>query len=125
MRTTGVMAGAAIAVAALFPAQAFAAEEHGLPGASMSLWWALPFAGLLLSIATGPLLFHHVWEHHYGKITALWSALVVVPLVAADGALAGLYMDRNTAQRFHGAITCIEVSYGKAKCQGRPPARAG
>ena len=85
MRTTGVMAGAAIAVAALFPAQAFAAEEHGLPGASMSLWWALPFAGLLLSIATGPLLFHHVWEHHYGKITALWSALVVVPLVAAVG----------------------------------------
>ena len=83
MRTTGVMTGAVIAVAALFPAQAFAAEEHGLPGASMSLWWALPFAGLLLSIATGPLLFHHVWEHHYGKNTALWAALVVVPLVAA------------------------------------------
>jgi Na+/H+ antiporter NhaD/arsenite permease-like protein len=37
----------------------------------MSLWWALPFAGLLLSIATGPLLFPHVWEHHYGKITAM------------------------------------------------------
>ena len=85
MRTTGVMAGAAIAVAALFPAQALAAEGHGLPGASMSLWWALPFAGLLLSIATGPLLFHHVWEHHYGKITALWAALVMVPLVAAFG----------------------------------------
>ncbi|RUY26949.1 sodium:proton antiporter, partial [Mesorhizobium sp. M7A.F.Ca.CA.004.12.1.1] len=67
---------AAIIAAVLFPAQAFAAEEHGLPGASMPLWWALPFAGLLLSIATGPLLFPHVWEHHYGKISALWAALV-------------------------------------------------
>ena len=62
-----------------------AAEAHGLPGAAMSLWWALPFAGLLLSIATGPLLFHRIWEHHYGKITVLWSALVVLPLVAAFG----------------------------------------
>lgn len=76
---------AAIVVAVLFPAQAFGAEEHGLPGASMSLWWALPFAGLLLSIATGPLLFLHVWEHHYGKIAALWGALVVLPLAVAFG----------------------------------------
>lgn len=51
----------------------------------MSLWWALPFAGLLLSIATGPLLFAHIWEHHYGKIAALWAALVVVPLALAFG----------------------------------------
>jgi len=79
------MAGVAIAVAMLFSAAAFAAEEHALPGASMSLWWALPFAGLLLSIATGPLLFHHVWEHHYGKISALWAACVVVPLALAFG----------------------------------------
>ncbi len=62
---------------------AWAAEA--LPGASMSLWWALPFAGLLLSIATGPLLFPHVWEHHYGKIAAAWAALVVAPLVFAFG----------------------------------------
>ncbi|MER8979778.1 sodium:proton antiporter [Mesorhizobium sp. M0870] len=71
--------------AILFPGTAFAAEDHGLPGASMSLWWTLPFAGLLLSIATGPLLFPHVWEHHYGKIAALWGALVVLPLAVAFG----------------------------------------
>ncbi|WP_258605406.1 sodium:proton antiporter [Mesorhizobium sp. AR10] len=74
-----------MAVATLFPGLALAAEAHELPGAAMSLWWALPFAGLLLSIATGPLLFHHVWEHHYGKISALWAALVVVPLALAFG----------------------------------------
>ncbi|MEW6634746.1 MAG: sodium:proton antiporter [Pseudomonadota bacterium] len=64
---------------------AFAAEAHELPGAAMSLWWTLPFAGLLLSIATGPLLFPHLWEHHYGKIAAAWAALAVVPLAAAFG----------------------------------------
>lgn len=78
-------AAVAMAIAILAPAAALAAEEHGLPGASMPLWWALPFAGLLLSIATGPLLFHHVWEHHYGKIAALWAALVIVPLALAFG----------------------------------------
>ncbi len=77
----GTLAGAIL----LFPGLAVAAEAHELPGATMSLWWALPFAGLLLSIATGPLLFHHIWEHHYGKITALWAALVVVPLAIAFG----------------------------------------
>lgn len=69
----------------LFPQFAFAAADHELPGAAMSLWWVLPFAGLLLSIATGPLLFHHVWEHHYGKIAAGWAALAVVPLAIAFG----------------------------------------
>ncbi|BCH20738.1 sodium:proton antiporter [Mesorhizobium sp. L-8-3] len=64
---------------------AFAAEEHALPGAAMSLLWALPFLGLLLSIATGPLLYPHFWEHHYGKITAAWAALIVLPLAASFG----------------------------------------
>jgi Na+/H+ antiporter NhaD/arsenite permease-like protein len=45
----------------------------------------LPFVGLLLTIATGPLLYHHLWEHHYGKITALWSALVIVPMALSFG----------------------------------------
>ena len=67
------------AMATLVPGTAFAAEA--LPGSTMSLLWAIPFAGILLSIATGPLFFPHVWEHHYGKIAALWSALVIVPMV--------------------------------------------
>src|SRR5690606_18998672 len=31
------------------------------------------------------LLFHHVWEHHYGKIAAGWAALAVLPMAAAFG----------------------------------------
>ncbi len=64
---------------------AVAAEAHELPGTAMSLWWALPFAGLLLSIATGPLLYSHFWEHHYGKIAAVWAALVIVPMALLFG----------------------------------------
>lgn len=61
------------------PAHAAAA----LDGRGMSLLWVVPFAGLLLSIATGPVLYPHVWEHHYGKITAVWAALVILPLFLA------------------------------------------
>ena len=64
---------------------AFAAETHGLPGETMSLLWALPFAGILLSIATGPLLYPHFWEHHYGKISAVWAALVILPMIFMFG----------------------------------------
>jgi Na+/H+ antiporter NhaD/arsenite permease-like protein len=67
-------------LATVIASPVFAAEAVELPGASMSLMWALPFAGLLLSIATGPVLYHHFWESHYGKIAAVWAALVIVPM---------------------------------------------
>ena len=50
------------------------AQAAALDGAAMSWPWALPFAGILLSIATGPLLFPKIWHHHYGKIAAGWAA---------------------------------------------------
>ncbi len=64
----------------LLPAPAFAAE--GLNGAQLSPLWALPFVGILLCIATGPVFYPHAWEHHIGKFTAFWSALIVIPLFA-------------------------------------------
>ncbi|MDB5564571.1 MAG: putative transrane protein [Tardiphaga sp.] len=51
-----------------------------LDGALLTWLWALPFAGILLSIATGPVLYPHLWEHHYGKFAAFFAALVVIPL---------------------------------------------
>jgi Na+/H+ antiporter NhaD/arsenite permease-like protein len=66
-------------IVTLAPDMAHAAEG-GLDGTRLSLLWALPFAGILLCIATGPVLYHHVWEHHYGKFAAFWAALVIVPL---------------------------------------------
>lgn len=56
-----------------------------LPGAAMAWPWALPFFGILLTIATGPLLFPAVWHHHYGKIAFGWAALTLLPLAAVFG----------------------------------------
>jgi Na+/H+ antiporter NhaD/arsenite permease-like protein len=70
-----------------------AAQAAGLDGATLGWPWALPFGGILLSIALGPLLFPRVWHHHYGKIAFVWAALTVAPLAALRGtgsALAGL-----------------------------------
>ena len=50
---------------------AFAAEM--LDGRDLGIVWALPFIGMLLSIALGPLLVSHFWEHHQGKIATFWA----------------------------------------------------
>src|SRR4051794_19780401 len=62
---------------------ALAATE--VDGATMPLLWAIPFAGMLLSIALGPLLFADIWHHHYGKISAAWAALIVAPMALIYG----------------------------------------
>lgn len=56
-----------------------------LDGAALSWPWALPFGGLLLSIATGPLMFPKIWHAHYGKIAAAWAVLAVAPLAIGFG----------------------------------------
>jgi Na+/H+ antiporter NhaD/arsenite permease-like protein len=56
-----------------------------LDGAAMKWPFALPFAGLLLSIAIGPLLFPKLWHRHYGKIAAAWSLLTLGSLTWLAG----------------------------------------
>jgi Na+/H+ antiporter NhaD/arsenite permease-like protein len=73
-----------LAVLVLAPRPA-AAAAAALNGAQMHWPWALPFCGLLLSIATGPLLFPKLWHKHYGKIAFGWSALTLAPLAALHG----------------------------------------
>jgi Na+/H+ antiporter NhaD/arsenite permease-like protein len=84
LKRTGLLA-ALISVLAQ-PAQAAPA----LDGAAMAWPWALPFAGLLLSIATGPLLFPKFWHAHYGKIAAGWSLVTLAPIAIVFGAPAAL-----------------------------------
>jgi Na+/H+ antiporter NhaD/arsenite permease-like protein len=67
----------------LAPSGAWAAAE--LPGETMGWAWALPFVAVLLSIATGPLLFPKLWHAHYGKIAAAWGVLAVAALAVAFG----------------------------------------
>ena len=61
------------------------AHAASLDGAALTWPWALPFAGILLSIATGPLLFPKLWHHHYGKIATVWAVLALLPLAFVFG----------------------------------------
>jgi Na+/H+ antiporter NhaD/arsenite permease-like protein len=70
---------------AVFLVSTFPVQAASLEGGSMSALWGLPFIGMLLSIALGPLLFPDFWHHHYGKISAGWSLLTLVPLVIGKG----------------------------------------
>lgn len=46
-------------------------------GKNLSLIWALPFIGILLSIAVFPLVAPRFWHHHYGKISLFWGLLFI------------------------------------------------
>jgi Na+/H+ antiporter NhaD/arsenite permease-like protein len=78
----------------LLPQAAFAAE---FDGASLGPVWALPFAGILLSIALFPLLAPHFWEHHQGKIAALWGLLVLIPMAVVAGPMTAIHALAHTA----------------------------
>ena len=67
-----------------------------LDGTSMGWPWVLPFIGILLSIATGPLLFPKIWHAHYGKIALGWGVLTLVPLAIFYGAPAALVVFVHT-----------------------------
>ena len=66
------------------PAQAADAVPH-LDGSLLSVIWAVPFVGLLLSIAIVPLTAPQLWHHHYGKIAAAWALAFIVPSLLAAG----------------------------------------
>lgn len=80
MNRLGRMAGAV--VAGLAPACALAAD---VDGSQLSVLWGVPFAGILLSIAIMPLLAPHFWHHHFGKVSAAWALLFLVPFAVAFG----------------------------------------
>ena len=62
-------------------------EHHAphLDGRGLSLWWIIPFLGILLSIAVFPLVAPHFWHHHYGKISFFWGALFFVMFTIFNG----------------------------------------
>jgi Na+/H+ antiporter NhaD/arsenite permease-like protein len=59
--------------------------SSSIDGALLSLWWGMPFAGLLLSIAILPLAMSKAWHDHFGKIAAGWAAAFVVPFALMFG----------------------------------------
>lgn len=61
------------------------ASAASLNGATLSPLWALPFAGILLSIAIVPLIAPHAWHSHFGKISAAWALLFLGPFALGFG----------------------------------------
>ena len=56
----------------------------------MQVLWALPFAGLLLSIAVVPLVAPKFWHDHFGKVAAAWAIALIVPYGFVNGVAATL-----------------------------------
>jgi Na+/H+ antiporter NhaD/arsenite permease-like protein len=66
----------------LLPGVTWAAD---LNGSQLSALWALPFAGVLLSMALIPLKAPDFWHHHFGKVTLVWSLAFIVPFALVFG----------------------------------------
>jgi Na+/H+ antiporter NhaD/arsenite permease-like protein len=69
----------------LVPGIAMAAD---VDGRALSVWWGVPFAGVLLSIALVPLVAPVFWHHHFGKVSAAWALAFLVPFALTFGASA-------------------------------------
>ncbi|MFO1412638.1 MAG: sodium:proton antiporter [Burkholderiales bacterium] len=79
------IAACALGLAALHATSAFAADASAFDGARLTLLWAAPFAGLLLSIALIPLVAQSFWHHHYGKFSAAWALALLAPMAWTFG----------------------------------------
>ena len=51
----------------------------------------IPFAGILLSIAIFPLVAPEYWHHNFGKVSAFWAALFILPFLFSQGWQIALY----------------------------------
>ena len=62
-----------------------------LNGSDLSILWVFPFAGILLSIAVCPLVAPHFWHQNFGKISAFWAILFIIPFLFQVGFTVTLY----------------------------------
>ena len=72
-------------------ATAFAAAGGDGPGSATPIWMVIPFVGILLSIALGPLLNLHWWEHNQAKVSLFWAAAFFLPFTFLFGFSQALY----------------------------------
>ena len=82
--------GFAVAAFAL-PAFAAGPESPAIDGRNLGLLWIVPFAGILLSIAVMPLAIPRFWHHHFGKVSAAWALMVIVPFAVIHGVPTAVY----------------------------------
>ena len=52
---------------------------------NLSIFWIVPFVGILFSIAIFPLVAPHFWHHHFGKISLFWALSLIIPFFLKEG----------------------------------------
>ncbi|MEE8329302.1 MAG: sodium:proton antiporter [Thermodesulfovibrionia bacterium] len=50
-------------------------------GGILPLWSTMPFLGMLFSIALFPLFAPKFWHDHFGKVSAFWALIIIIPLL--------------------------------------------
>ncbi|HJL73830.1 MAG TPA: sodium:proton antiporter [Candidatus Marinimicrobia bacterium] len=66
-------------------------QSPQLDGAALSIYWVIPFIGILLSIAVFPLFAPGFWHRHFGKISFFWAAVLIIPFIIKLGLSITLY----------------------------------
>ncbi|WP_439609913.1 sodium:proton antiporter [Reyranella sp.] len=81
----------ALFVSLALPAFAAGPDAPAIDGRHLGLTWLIPFVGILLSIAILPLATPSFWHHHFGKVSAVWAALIVIPFAMIHGVPSAVY----------------------------------
>jgi ABC-type Mn2+/Zn2+ transport system permease subunit len=72
-----------VAICGLNPLLVHSSELNGL---ALSNTRALPFVGMILSIALLPMLTPVFWHHHFGKVALGWGLAFLLPCITQFGA---------------------------------------
>lgn len=87
----GKLAGVSTALLLILATAAPSYAAGGIDGSQLNLLWIIPFVGILLSIAIMPLAAADFWHHHFGKISAFWAVMILIPMLAFQGFSITLY----------------------------------
>ena len=78
----------------LFNVVLAAEGSHAAPhvdGTILSIYWVIPFVGMLLSIAIFPLIWPLFWHNNFGKISFFWALCFIIPFIIVEGFEITLY----------------------------------
>ncbi|MBI89951.1 MAG: sodium:proton antiporter [Candidatus Marinimicrobia bacterium] len=78
-------------ISAAFGADGGYGSAPHVNGEDLVIFWIIPFAGILLSIAIFPLVANDFWHHNFGKISLFWALSLILPFLFHQGFEITLY----------------------------------
>lgn len=64
----------------LFSFDAFAGGSAAIDGSALSLWWCIPFVGILLSLGIMPAVAMSFWHKYDRMVAVFWTLSLLVPM---------------------------------------------